>query len=59
MRAQKGGITEHFGRIQRGDHSYLLGQCQFESIQNKELSELKPARDVPSCHITNIEPLAP
>ena len=31
----KGVITEHFGRIQRGDHSNLLGQCQFESIQNK------------------------
>ena len=27
--------------------------------QNKKLSELKPARDVHSCHITNIEPLAP
>ena len=26
---------------------------------NKKLSELKPACDVHSCHITNIEPLAP
>ena len=26
---------------------------------NKKLSELKPARDAHSCHITNIEPLAP
>ena len=31
----KGGITENFGRIQRGDHSNLLEQCQFESIQHK------------------------
>ena len=31
----KGGITESFGRIQRGDHSNLLEQCQFESIQHK------------------------
>ena len=30
-----GGITENFGRIQRGDHSNLLEQCQFESIQHK------------------------
>ena len=30
-----GGITEKFGRIQRGDHSNLLEQCQFESIQHK------------------------
>ena len=28
-------------------------------MQNKKLSELKPARDAHSCHITNIEPLAP
>ena len=27
--------------------------------QNKKFSELKPARDVHSFHITNIEPLAP
>ena len=33
--AQKGGITENFGRIQRGDHSNLLEQCQFQSIQHK------------------------
>ena len=26
---------------------------------NKKFSELKPARDVHPCHITNIEPLAP
>ena len=26
---------------------------------NKKLRELKPARDARSCHITNIEPLAP
>ena len=26
---------------------------------NKNLSELKPARDAHSCHITIIEPLAP
>ena len=26
---------------------------------NKKLNELKPARDAHSCHITNIEPLAP
>ena len=26
---------------------------------NKKLSELKPARDVHSCHTTNIGPLAP
>ena len=31
----KGGITENFGRIQRGDHSNLLEQCQFESVQHK------------------------
>ena len=30
-----------------------------ECAGNKKLSELKPARDVHSCHITNIEPLAP
>ena len=35
-------------------------QC-FPSVyfNNKKLSELKPARDAHSCHITNIEPLAP
>ena len=30
-----------------------------ECAGNKKLSELKPARDVHSCDITNIEPLAP
>ena len=28
----KGGITENFGRIQRGDHSNLLGKCRHVGI---------------------------
>ena len=35
FRRTEGGVTENFGRIQRGDHSNLLEQCQFESIQHK------------------------
>ena len=26
LRTQKGGFTDNFGRIQRGDHSNLLGK---------------------------------
>ena len=36
--------------------SPLPGQKLF---QYKKIRELKPARDAHSCHITNIEPLAP
>ena len=35
------------------------GPGRMTYAKNKKLSELKPARDVHSCHITNIEPLAP
>jgi len=37
LRRTEGGITENFGRIQRGDNSNLLEQWNFESIQNKYL----------------------
>ena len=40
--------------------SYFISLEIFDvTIQNKKLSELKPARGAHSCHITNIEPLAP
>ena len=39
---------------------FLCFMTQYKIARlNKKLSELKPARDVHSCHITNIEPLAP
>ena len=41
---------------------YSVGEITsraFKLSLNKKLRELKPARDAHSCHITNIEPLAP
>ena len=35
------------------------GSGRLTNAKNKKLSELKPARNAHSCHITNIEPLAP
>ena len=48
------------GRIFVGEiqvKSRALNVCAF--FYNKKLREPKPVRDAHSCHITNIEPLAP
>ena len=37
---------------------FLIIVFVFHYLKNKKFSELKPARDAHSCHITNIEPLA-
>ena len=36
----KGGITENFGRIQKGDHSNLLGHKDIMGRGNRESHQL-------------------